>query len=210
MRLAWLISLGVHVLLIGAFVLAPFGGRTTPPHIGAVRIGFVSEESRPIEPRQVVLVTAPPKIAPHLPSSPTIELPLLAPHRPLAPIPPPSTLRVRPPRRRPEVLSSATVESAPATSASEGVFAPPSPLHNPAPRYPSEARRRGWQGSVLLLARVGTDGGCLDARVLSSSGHRCLDEAALDAVRGWTFTPATRSGLPVVAEVEVPIHFVLR
>lgn len=210
MRLAWLLSLGLHASLIGVFVLHPFGGGTTPPRTGTARIGGSSEESIAFEsrPRAELSETVSPDPA-ALPVTP-LALPLLALRAPLAETGSISTHRVPPQRRPPAVLSSTTVAPAIPSSRSKGALAPPSPLRNSAPRYPAEARRRGWQGTVLLLARVAADGSCFDARVLASSGHRCLDEAALDAVRRWAFSPAMRDGVAVEAEVEVPVNFVLR
>lgn len=80
-------------------------------------------------------------------------------------------------------------------------------LRNPAPPYPPAARRRSLQGRVLVHAVVGPGGDCARAEVRKSSGHPILDEAALQAVRGWRFLPATRDGRPVAAGVEIPIVF---
>lgn len=48
--------------------------------------------------------------------------------------------------------------------------------------YPLLARRRGWQGEVVLSFRLGTDGLILDARIARSSGYGVLDHAALTAL----------------------------
>lgn len=49
-------------------------------------------------------------------------------------------------------------------------------------RYPLLARRRGWQGEVLLSFRLETDGRILDAQIARSSGYGVLDQAALAAL----------------------------
>jgi protein TonB len=49
-------------------------------------------------------------------------------------------------------------------------------------RYPLLARRRGWQGEVLLAFRIEADGSILDARIARSSGYGVLDNAALSAL----------------------------
>ena len=51
-------------------------------------------------------------------------------------------------------------------------------------RYPYIARRRGWEGRVVLGLRLAPDGRIHRPRVVHSSGHRVLDHAALDAVAG--------------------------
>ena len=49
--------------------------------------------------------------------------------------------------------------------------------------YPREARSRGLSGSLRLLVAITADGALHDVRVLETSGHRMLDEAALQIVR---------------------------
>jgi len=51
-------------------------------------------------------------------------------------------------------------------------------------RYPRVARRRGWEGRVVLGLRLAPDGRLHRPRVVHSSGHGVLDRAALEAVAG--------------------------
>lgn len=78
---------------------------------------------------------------------------------------------------------------------------------NRTPDYPLEARRRGWQGQVMLRVDVSASGEPTDVSVAAGSGHDVLDRAAVSAVRAWRFQPATRGGVPVAAVADVPIHF---
>ena len=81
-------------------------------------------------------------------------------------------------------------------------------LSAPAPDYPREAMRQGLGGTVELEILVGIDGRPLDVRIVRSSGHRVLDQAARRAVlASWTFKPALRNGRPVQAMGRVPIDF---
>ena len=80
-------------------------------------------------------------------------------------------------------------------------------LRNPEPRYPVSARRRGEQGTVLLKVLVTREGGAASVNVEKSSGSSALDQAALDAVKGWRFVPARQGAHPVEAWVLVPIVF---
>lgn len=83
-------------------------------------------------------------------------------------------------------------------------------LSAPAPAYPREAMRQGLAGTVELEILVGIDGRPLDVRVVRSSGHRVLDQAARRAVLAqWTFQPAFRNGQAVQALGRVPIEFKL-
>lgn len=85
----------------------------------------------------------------------------------------------------------------------------PSYLRNPPPTYPTLARARGYEGTVLLDVEVLASGRCGEVLVLASSGHDVLDEAAVRAVRGWVFKPATRWHQPIGFRVEIPITFQL-
>lgn len=81
---------------------------------------------------------------------------------------------------------------------------------NRPPRYPYLARKRGWQGRVVLLVRVAINGKALSVRVKDGSGYGVLDRAARKAVESWRFTPARLAGIPVVSVLEVPVVFRLK
>ena len=49
--------------------------------------------------------------------------------------------------------------------------------------YPAEARRNRLYGSLRLQVTVLPDGGLKEVIVLKSSGHRVLDQAAIDIVK---------------------------
>jgi protein TonB len=78
---------------------------------------------------------------------------------------------------------------------------------NPPPPYPSTARRRGWEGEVLLLVNVTARGEVSNVTVSRSSGYQILDRAALNAVYRWQFQAALRNGRAVAGKVVVPIRF---
>jgi protein TonB len=77
----------------------------------------------------------------------------------------------------------------------------------PAPAYPQLARQRGLEGVAMLLLQVGADGRVLQAKLLESSGHAILDDAALAAARGWRLTPASADGVAVAGALRVPLRF---
>lgn len=77
----------------------------------------------------------------------------------------------------------------------------------PPPEYPLELACDGIGGRVELMITVGTDGSVTRADMQRSSGQAALDEAALEAVRGWRFRAATYNGQPVETQVAVPITF---
>ncbi|WP_404360492.1 energy transducer TonB [Methylotuvimicrobium sp. KM1] len=83
-------------------------------------------------------------------------------------------------------------------------------LNNPKPVYPMFARRRGWEGTVVLRVYVGADGHTQRVTIQRSSGHDVLDESALDAVKEWRFVPAKRGEIAEASWVNIPIVFQLK
>jgi periplasmic protein TonB len=81
---------------------------------------------------------------------------------------------------------------------------------NPPPPYPSVARQRNYEGTVLLEVLVDEKGRVGRLRIARSSGYPLLDQAALDGVKGWRFEPGRRSGEKIAMWVEIPIRFTLR
>lgn len=110
-----------------------------------------------------------------------------------------------------EPINTQVAEVTPAKTIEE--YTPPSfsaeYLHNPAPEYPPQAKRRGEQGRVLLRVTVSASGEATVVLVSQSSGYALLDQSALQAVRAWRFAPARFNNHAVVAEVTVPVKFTL-
>ncbi len=82
-------------------------------------------------------------------------------------------------------------------------------LHNATPVYPAGARRAGYEGTVLIRARIQADGNADRVEIKKSSGYSVLDQAALEAVRKWRFIPAKRVNEAVVEWVDIPLKFKL-
>jgi protein TonB len=82
-------------------------------------------------------------------------------------------------------------------------------LNNPRPAYPMVARRMGWQGRVILNVEVLASGASGTVVVFHGSGHEVLDNAAMNTVKGWRFTPARHAGRAVTQWFKVPIVFSL-
>ncbi len=81
---------------------------------------------------------------------------------------------------------------------------------NPRPRYPRIARRRGHDGTVMLMVFVNKNGEADQVRVFESSGYDNLDRAAEKAVAAWRFEPGTSNGIPTGMWVKIPITFELK
>ncbi len=80
-------------------------------------------------------------------------------------------------------------------------------IHDVAPQYPPEAGRARIEGTVVLLAVIGTDGSVKDVRV--ESGLPILAQAAIDAVKQWQYKPYMIDGKPVEVDSRITINFKL-
>jgi protein TonB len=63
------------------------------------------------------------------------------------------------------------------------------------------------QGIVIIEAVIAEDGRVSNARILRSIP--LLDQAALEAVRQWQFTPSFLNGQPVPVIMTVTVNFML-
>ena len=86
--------------------------------------------------------------------------------------------------------------------------APPRATYSPDPKYPEKARRAKERGDVILQLVVGTDGVPRDVKVDRGLTPE-MEQAAIDAVKHWKFTPATREGHSVPAQIKVAVSFKL-
>jgi len=75
------------------------------------------------------------------------------------------------------------------------------------PVYPAEALAARVSGVVILEAVIGVEGPVTDAKVLRSIP--LLDQAAVDAVRQWQYTPTLLNGVPVPIIMTVTVTFTL-
>lgn len=89
-----------------------------------------------------------------------------------------------------------------------GAITRPERIRDVPPVYPQVARDAKIDGTVILEAVIATDGTVRDVRVLRS--RPLLDEAAIDAVRQWLFTPTLLNGEPVPVVMTVTVTFRLR
>lgn len=88
-----------------------------------------------------------------------------------------------------------------------GDIKPPQKIRDVAPRYPQIARSANVQGIVILEATIDEDGSVRDVKVLR--GKPLLDDAAVEAVRQWRFTPPMLNGQAVPAAMTVTVSFTL-
>jgi iron complex outermembrane receptor protein len=83
---------------------------------------------------------------------------------------------------------------------------PPKLLQHVDAPYPASKLGEHIETNVVVFVTVDTDGSVSDAQVVESGGP-AFDEAALETVRTWRFSPATRGGKPIRARIRLAFHF---
>ena len=150
------------------------------------------------------------------------------------PAPPPDPAPAKPPARREQMIRKPPTgqkESTPApvserrlntVALTKGEEKAPKPTQppvteaiphyktNPPPEYPRMARRRGYEGTVLMEVLVSREGRVEALRLLQSSGHGVLDREAMAAVKKWLFEPGRMGEEEVDMWVKVPVRFKLK
>ena len=221
-RYALPLSIAAHTVIIVAAVIAPLVATNseilpTPPAM----LAFVSTPALPPPPPP-----APSRVAPEQPlptATSSGAAPVVAPHDITAERPVPAN------RDLVGAIETGTDVVA-GSFIIEGSSAPPPPptpavvprvpvpvgsgIKQPAklkdvrPSYPQIARAARVQGLVIIEATIGPTGNVQDAKVLRSIP--LLDDAALDAVRQWEYTPTLLNGIPVAVIMTVTVDFRLQ
>lgn len=106
-----------------------------------------------------------------------------------------------------------TVAMAPAMAGAQapvrvgGAVQEPKKLVNVDPMYPALARSAKVEGVVIIEATIDEAGNVRDARVLRSNA--LFDQAAVDAVKQWKYTPTLLNGQPVEVLMTTVVNFAL-
>ena len=74
-----------------------------------------------------------------------------------------------------------------------------------APAYPDFAQRNGFEGRVKLSALVTSEGKVTEAK--ATRGSVVFVPAATEAVKQWSYLPATVNGVPTDSWVTVYVNF---
>jgi iron complex outermembrane recepter protein len=121
------------------------------------------------------------------------------PQAPGAPADPPASA---PPASAPSASPPPSASAPPAASP----VTPPVVLQHVDAVYPPSALATREHANVVLAVTVDADGHVSKVDVLESGGAD-LDEAAIVAVRQWTFVPALRDGKALASRIKIPFHF---
>ena len=119
-------------------------------------------------------------------------------------------LKGTPPPDTPSQEASGIVAKLKAPLDENTIFAQPRYAENPRPLYPQEARKKGYEGEILLKVEVLANGRVGRVELKKSSGYEILDRSALNAVKEWKFIPANKGNGSVPSWVNIPIKFQLQ
>ncbi len=176
----------------------------------------------PPPPKPVVKPKPQPRVAAKPVETKAVETkPVEAPPSEVAAVPQPVPQRMEAP---PAMAAPAATEAPVAAPAAIAAAAPaeiqsnePPVLRHPGfrnrpqpPVYPVRARQMEQEGVSVVRALIDPEGQSREVRLWRSSGYEMLDQAALNAVRGWAFNAARVGDRPVLAWVEIPVQFKLR
>lgn len=197
-------------------------------HAGIALLAARAPAAPPVQPPRplpmTVELTRPPEPLPQAAHPPPAVPPKPLKQAPVPPKPRASVAHAAPAplvAREAAPAATAPAAAAPAVPTPAPVPAPAAPvretapigdaayLRNPAPDYPAFAQDQGWEGRVVLRVHVLANGTPDSVDVRTSSGRRMLDNAAVAAVKRWTFVPAKRGDEAVDGWVNVPIDFKL-
>jgi TonB family protein len=84
---------------------------------------------------------------------------------------------------------------------------PPKLLRGPLPRYPPIAQRMKREADVSVSLLVDENGRVIEAHSVGSKAGMGFDQAAVDAARKTTWTPAEKNGVKVKMRLELTIEF---
>lgn len=216
------LSIAAHGIVLGAIFIIPLVAEVEPPPVAtriavfaSVMPAMVPEVPRPIEhrpgpavdtgrlaapseapsaiiPDDLPAIVAPdsPGAIPGVPGGDPLGVPLGLPSGSMAGSP------VRPP----------PPEKPPIVRVGQGIREPRKIVHV-APQYPLIAQRAQVEGVVVLEAVLDETGRVDRMRVLRS--EPLLDEAAVQAVRQWRYTPTLLNGIPVPVLMTITVKFSL-
>jgi periplasmic protein TonB len=211
------VSIAVHAVVIGAFVVVPLLTGTSLPAI-AYDLRYVPTVTPP---------PPPPASAPAAAAAPRRVVPTEAPSalpENESPLPPPSdspgieggvNLAVSSGTSLLSGMNTGTLPApldaplppTPKVLRVGGVIREPRKLVHVAPVYPAIAQQAQKEGTVTLEALLDATGKVESVRVLRS--EPLLDDAAVRAVRQWRYTPTELNGVPVPVLMTITVRFTL-
>lgn len=215
-------SVVLHVLVLAAIVIAPLVASVELPPLRSALTYTVALVKLPPPPPVIGPAQAPARARTPVTAPSRDAAPLVAPDRIV-----PESLPTVPggdgvpegfgepggtpggvPGGLPEIAAAPAIPPPPARPPRVGgEIRAPVKIRDVRPVYPTIAQQAGIQGVVIIDAVIGPDGRVSQVRVLRSIPM--LDQAALDAVRQWVFTPTRLNGEPIAVAMTITVHFTL-
>ena len=209
------LSILAHAVALGAMVVIPLLATDMLPTPQSVMAFAVAPPPPPPPPSP----PPPPDAAPP-PPPPPVEVdvnpaaaPVEAP-RELKPEPPPvmrtvvgGIQPVAPVQAPVQTMAPPPPPPPPAPVRVGGEIKEPKKVRNVNPVYPKIAQAAKVSGVVILEATISKEGEVRDVKVLRSIPM--LDNAAIEAVRQWRYTPTLLNGVPVDIIMTVTVNFTL-
>ena len=206
------VSLFSHAMIVFAFVLIPILAPSAMPLLkGGIDV-FNAPPPTPPDPPRPKVVEARPVSQPVNPNAAPTSMPNEI--KPEVPVDPGSDNPT--PGLIPGPISNGPPEAPPVRVEKPspdvpipvgGLIRQPVKIGGQPPVYPQIAQQAHVQGVVIIEATIGTDGKVMNARVLRSIP--LLDQAALDAVKQWQYSPTLLNGIPVAVIMTVTVNFSL-
>jgi periplasmic protein TonB len=214
------ISVGLHLLALFLVFVIPLTANLVLPMVSVELPEYVRLAPMPPPPDVTVAPRASSDRVPSQPQAPTQAPPSLVDEPVEPPIyGPPVSLdttggfqpgatgvgtRIDPPT----VLISPPVQKPAGPVRVADLPVPPRKIVDARPVYPEIARQVKREGTVVMEAVLDTTGRVTQLRVIQSVP--LLDQAAMDAVRQWRYTPTTLGGHPVSVLMTITIRFQLQ
>ena len=217
------ISIGLHLVALLLFLIIPLVADVSVPRVWVDLPDYVRLAPMPPPPPAVTMRSEPPKAtpAPVANPAPTMAPPTIEPEGPeRAPAAPPDLPAAS---GAGGVPGGVGIETGTGSSVMMPVPEPPRPagpvrvaqlpvapkkIADARPLYPEIARAARREGTVVLEAVLDAAGRVTQLRVIQSVP--LLDQAALDAVRQWRYTPSVYGGQPVSVLMTITIRFQLQ
>ena len=83
---------------------------------------------------------------------------------------------------------------------------PPVPVRMVPPVYPTELRRDGTSGIVVVKCLIDEKGNVTEAQIEKTS-NPAFSQPAIDAIKRWKFKPAKKEGAAIALHVNIPVQF---
>jgi protein TonB len=215
------LSIAAHVVIVALVLIIPLMAADVLPMPSAGNLQFVAAVAPPPQPPAPRMMTARVTATPAVIRDPNV-----------APIAAPDKIADEPPAQFAGPVADGGIDAIGVTNGVSGsvnlgtpvaVADPPPPpapkkpfriggairepvkVKHVSPIYPAIAQSARVSGKVIIDAVIGTDGAVRDARILS--GMPLLNQAALDAVRQWRYSPTMLNGEPVQVVMTVTVDF---